>query len=89
MNIDFKNPFISSLFGMSITLVIFIILLYCTKPKYIMKLGKKKINMYLLIIYSLLYSIIVGIVILLYMTRDESQKPAFSFNQTAFNPHTK
>lgn len=93
MKIDLKNPIISSVFSIGITFVIFILIFYVTNPSYIMEIsknGKKKKNIYLLLTYSLLFGILVGICVFLYKTGSKSSSVAnitFStYNGRSFRP---
>tara|TARA_B110000908_G_C10023582_1_gene344001 strand:- start:301 stop:591 length:291 start_codon:yes stop_codon:yes gene_type:complete len=90
MKIDYKTPINSSLLSMGITFVITMIILYITKPFYIIQVteeGKKKKNLYLLINYSLLFSVFVGIVVLLFRIGTDSPIPTMGFaNPRSFNP---
>ena len=68
MKIDIKNPIISSLLSVLITFITVIIILYITKPIYITKVyddGVENIDYYLLVSYSLLFGVLVGIIVLL------------------------
>lgn len=90
MKINLKNPIVSSLFGIAITFIVFLIILCVTKPSYIMevsKKGKKKKSIYLSFIYSLLFSTLTGIIILLTVSK-EIDGPLLSFNSRSFNPRT-
>ena len=90
MKIDLKKPINSSLFSILITFVISLIILYTTKPSYIMEVsknGKNKKNIYLLVVYSILFGISVGIIVLLYMKglyENNSVKPIMSFNPRSY-----
>lgn len=87
MKIDLKNPIISSVFSIGITFIIFIIIFCITNPHYIMEIsknGKKKKNIYLLFIYSLLFGILVGFCVLLYKT-DSSSSPIANLAFSTYN----
>jgi len=89
MKIDFKNPIISSLIGMGVTFLVSIIVLCVTNPSYIMEIskhGKKTKNVYLLVTYSLLFSVVIGIVVLLCNKRFKSNSPRLRFVTKSFNP---
>ena len=93
MNIDLKKPIVASLFGMVITFVLSMIVLSLTKPKYILKVsqkGRKTINVYLLIIFSMLVSVLIGITILLWRTGLTSDLSSWKDNtqRLAFNPQS-
>jgi len=68
MNIDLKKPINSSLFSIIITFLLSIMVLFITKPSYITEIDRKKrkkrINIYRLFIYSILFSLLVGICVL-------------------------
>jgi membrane-bound metal-dependent hydrolase YbcI (DUF457 family) len=88
MKIDYKNPIFLSLLTICITFIISIIILLITQPLYVIEVSEKgkKINIYLLITHSLLYSVLCGIIILLYKTNEEKPiKVGFSY-QNKFNP---
>lgn len=92
MKIDYKKPIVSSLLSMGITFVITIIMLYIVQPVYIIEVsddGKKKRNVYLLFTYSLLFSVFIGIIVLLFRTghKDSYVKMGFNnFNPKSFKP---
>jgi uncharacterized membrane protein len=94
MNIDYKKPIISSIFSMGITFIITFIILLITQPSYIMevsKKGTKKKNLYLLLSYSLLFSVLIGIIVLLFKTDYISlstPKMGFNSNPKSFKPIT-
>ena len=68
MNIDLKKPINSSLFSILITFLLSIMVLFITKPSYITEIDRKKrrrkINIYRLFIYSILFALLVGICVL-------------------------
>lgn len=93
MKIDLKNPIISSLISIGITFVISMTILLLAKPSYIMEIskeGKTRINIYLTVTFSLLFSILIGIIFLILKTDGDKQKTVqmgFSkYNAKAFNP---
>jgi hypothetical protein len=92
MKIDYNKPIINSLFSMVITFTITILLLAIKKPvciMYISKNGKSKKNNYLLFSYSLIFSIVVGISVLLFKTGNKpsnNSKLSFTINPKSFNP---
>jgi uncharacterized membrane protein len=63
MIINWKNPITISIITYIVVFISSFIALYFIKPKYIMKKHNKKINYYLLIIYSLLYGNLASIII--------------------------
>ena len=88
MKIDIKNPIISSLFSVIITFSISMIVLYLTKPSYIVHVsdeGKKKKNIYLLFTYSMLFSVLAGITVLLWRTGESSTKTTSESAVLAFS----
>jgi hypothetical protein len=75
MKIYIKNPIVSSSFIIILTFIISIVIFYLFKPKYILKIsnnGVKKIDHSLLISYSLLYGVIVGIIYFLLVFKFKS-----------------
>lgn len=95
MKFDFKNPIITSLLSGSISFIISLIVLYIYKPSYIIvvkKSGGKKINVPLLVTYSLLFADLVGIITLLFITRNTNVKLGFDtkypkiFNPRSYSP---
>lgn len=93
MKIDLKIPIIFSLVSIGITFVISMLILWITKPSYIMKIskkGEKIIDQYLTVTYSLLFSTLIGIITLIVKTGDKKEHPVqmgFStYNAKAFNP---
>ena len=92
MKIDLKQPINSSLFSVLIAFLVSLIILYVTKPSYIMEVskdGKNKKNIYLLVVYSMLFAISVGILVLLCMkgfTENKSTKPRMAFNPRSYKP---
>ena len=91
MKIYTKNPIVSSLFTIFITFLISMILFFIIKPSYIIdisKEGKKKINIYLLFIYSMLFAVLLGIVIFLCKTttistvKSNAYKPELSYTHS-------
>ena len=88
MKIDIKNPITFSLFSVIITFFISIIVLYITKPSYIVDVsedGKKKKNIYLLFTYSMLFAVLVGITFLLWRTGESSTKTTTEGSVLAFS----
>lgn len=70
------------------------IILSITQPLYVIEVCEKgkKINMYLLITHSLLYSVLCGIIVLFYKTNEEKPiKVGFSYqnkvNPRAYSPN--
>ena len=92
MKIDLKKPINSSLFSMVITFVLSLTILWVTKPSYIMEIskeGKNKKNIYLLVTYSMLFSVLVGITVLLCRTgstETNSDAPRMAFNPRSYRP---
>ena len=92
MKIDLKKPINSSLFSMSITFVLSLTILCVTKPSYIMEVskeGKNKKSIYLLVTYSMLFSVLVGITVLLCRTgstETKSDAPRMAFNPRSYRP---
>lgn len=92
MKIDLKKPINSSLFSMVITFVLSLTILCVTKPSYIMEIskkGKNKKSIYLLVTYSMLFSVLVGITVLLYRTgstETKSDAPRMAFNPRSYRP---
>jgi hypothetical protein len=92
MKIDLKKPINSSLVIMIITLVLSIIILSITEPSYIMEVskeGKNKKSIYLLLTYSMLFSLSIGITVFLCRTGTGSIKttePYMGFNQRSYKP---
>ena len=75
MKIELNNPIIYSISIITIIFLISVIILYLTKPSYIMEIsknGKKKKNIYLIFIYSLLFGVLFGIGVFLYKTEPNS-----------------
>ena len=97
MKINYKIPIISSVMSIGIFFIICIILLYSIQPSYIMNIsdtGIYKINIFLLLTYSLLFSITIGIVVLLCKTNIQSNnnitqhKMGFvTHDIRSYNPH--
>lgn len=96
LNINIKNPIISSVLCTIITFVITIIVLSITKPSYITEVsdkGDKKVNVYLLVFISLLFGILVGIAKLIFFSKKTiaiskitDVKNNFAFNPTVYRP---
>jgi hypothetical protein len=92
MKIDLKKPIHSSLFSMAITFLLSMIILCVTKPDYIMEIskeGKSKKNIYLLFTYSMLFSVLIGIAVLLCTHGSivtKSHEPFMAFNQRSYRP---
>jgi uncharacterized membrane protein required for colicin V production len=92
MKIDFKDPINSSVIGVVVIFSVSIIALSLMKPVYIMEItdtGLYKMNYILLIFYSLLYGILVGTIILFFMTRNksiESNRPNPKMEFSTYNP---
>lgn len=92
MKIDLKKPINSSLFSMVITFVLSLTILWVTKPSYIMEIskdGKNKKSIYLLVTYSMLFSVLVGITVLLCRTgsaETKSDAPRMAFNPRSYRP---
>jgi hypothetical protein len=94
MKIDLKKPVFSSLFSISITFLVSMIVLCVTNPTYITevsKKGKKKKNVYLLFTYSMLFATLVGTIVLLWRTgsniRSGKSVPVLAFNTRAYRPN--
>lgn len=88
MKIDFKNPIISSLFSIIITFVISVIVLFITKPLYIIDVsedGTKKTNIALLLSVCMLFAVLVGITVFLLKTGDSLKPPEIN-HVREFNP---
>ena len=92
MKINLKKPINSSLFSMAITFLLSLIILCVTKPDYIMEIskeGKSKKNIYLLFTYSMLFSVLIGITVLLCRPLSivtKSDKPLMAFNPRSYRP---
>jgi hypothetical protein len=92
MKIDIKKPIYSSLFIMIIILILSIIIMYITKPTYIMEVSKEghnKKSIYLLLTYSMLFSVSIGITVFLYRTasnKSESTEIYMGFNPRSYKP---
>jgi succinate dehydrogenase/fumarate reductase cytochrome b subunit len=94
MKIEFKKPIVSSLFSIILTFLVSMIVLYVTNPSYIIDVsedGKKRKNICLLFIYSMLYAVLVGISVLLWRTGESSTKKSrtsvLGFNPRSYNPN--
>ena len=96
MKFDFKNPIITSLLSISISFIISLIVLFIYKPSYIMevkKSGDTNINLSLLVTYSLLFADLIGIITMLFITRNTKVKLGFDetkgfkiFNPISYSP---
>ena len=89
LEINIKNPIISSVLCIIITFIVTIIVLTVAKPSYITEIsnkGKKKINLCLLFFISLLFGILVGLAKLLFFS--EKTSTSYVKNKFAYNPIT-
>ena len=93
MKIDLKKPIVSSIVSIVITFLMSMMVLSITKPSYIIEVskeGKKKINIYLLFTYSMLFSFLIGICILFWRTTEISRiknDSILSFNYKSYKPN--
>lgn len=96
MRINFKDPIIFSVSILAVSFIVLIIIFALTKPKFIVEIskkGKKKINYYLFVSYSLLFAVLIAIIVFLVRNKNDSpatNKPILGFvkqvNQVNYNP---
>lgn len=83
MKIDWKNPIYTSLILLVVTSVITLISLYFIKPSFIISInnkGNKTINICSLLLYSVLFGCVVGIIVFLFRVKnDRPKKESFNF----------
>lgn len=91
MKTDKKNPIISSLISIISTFILSIVFFCVCKPSFIIKVsnkGVKVIDYYLLVLYSLLFGVFVGIIILFIVSGNTSTniKTPVKYNFTRYIP---
>ena len=72
MKINIKNPIVYSLLYIVITFIIILIILSTLKPSYIKEVdknGKIRINISLLLVISLLFAVLIGIINFLFFSK--------------------
>jgi len=87
--IDYKNPIILSGIGIVIMFIVSLLVLWLTKPPYIMgitKSGVRSIDCCMLVMYSALFSVVSGVIIYMCATMKLSPKPAGKISKMSFNP---
>jgi hypothetical protein len=89
MNIDLKIPIVRSLCCIPIVFLVSFGILSITKPSYITQIsneGGNNINLYLLVIYSTLFSTITATTVFLLSTTNTNPKQ-ISFNSKVYQPN--
>jgi hypothetical protein len=91
MKINIKNPIVYSFFSIIVTFLVSITFMFLTKPSYIMEIskeGKKKLNICLLFIYSMLFAILIGTCLLLFRKESGIKKNILlSLNSNIYRPN--